>query len=94
MITHKDTYRTKLGTGFTFGFEERSGKWVVHILDQPSYDNRDDNPHVIHIIQDGNDRLICWEGPVPTLGDAKIIAALWSDFSERYILTGEHFPKN
>jgi hypothetical protein len=92
MITRHDTYITKLGTQFTFGFELKETNWRVHILDQPSYNGRDENPHTIHVIHDAEDRLICWTGPMPTLGDAKIVAALWSDFTERYIMTGQGFP--
>jgi hypothetical protein len=92
MITHQDTYITRLGTRFSFGFELRDANWRVHILDQPSYNGRDGDRHVIHVIHDGEDRLICWTGPTPTLDDAKIVAALWSDFTERYIMTGQRFP--
>lgn len=92
MITHQDTYITQLGTRFTFGFELKDGNYRIHILDQPSYAGRDENRHIVHVIRDGDDRLVCWTGPVPSLGDAKIVAALWSDFTERYILSGQPFP--
>lgn len=87
-----DIYITALGTEFEFGFELRNGNYVIHILDQPSYGGRDDNAHVVHVIHDGDSRTVCWTGPMPTLEDAKIVAALWADFTERYILDGEHFP--
>lgn len=91
-----DIYKTKLGTKFRFGFElrEKDGEknFVALILDQPSYGDRDSNIHITHRINEGDDHLVCWVGPVPTLEDAKIVAALWSDFTERYILTGEPFP--
>lgn len=92
MITHQDTYVTKLGTEFEFGFEMRNGNYVIHILSQPSYGDRDADSHVIHVICEGENRLVCWTGPMPTLDDSKIVAGLWSDFTERFILTGEHFP--
>ena len=87
-----DIYKTKLGTKFRFGFELRRDNYVTIILSQPAYGGRDSNLHITHRIHEGDDHLVCWVGPVPTLGDAKIVAALWADFTERYILTGQPFP--
>lgn len=91
-----DIYKTKAGTKFRFGFElrDKDGEenYVIFILSQPSYGGRDGDLHITHRIHEGDDYLVCWVGPVPTLEDAKIVAALWSDFTERYITTGEPFP--
>jgi hypothetical protein len=94
MVT--DTYKTKLETKFRFGFElrDKSGEknFVIIILDQPGYGERESNIHTTHRINEGDSHLVCWVGPVPTLEDAKIVAALWADFTERYIMTGQPFP--
>ncbi len=91
-----DTYITKLGTKFRFGFELRknleANNYVIVILDQPSYGGRDDNLHVTHRHLDGDDYRVCWTGPMSTLNEAKKVAGFWADFTERYILTGKEFP--
>lgn len=91
MIT--DIYKTKLGTKFRFGFEVRGSNYVAIILSQPSYGGRDPDLHKTHRIDEGGDYRVCWTGPMPTLDDAKIVASLWADFTERYILTGQPFPE-
>ena len=95
MIT--DTYMTKLGTKFRFGFEQREKNgetnFVIFILDQPDYGGRPDDPHTTHRVHEGDDRLVCWTGPMPTLASAKRIAGLWSDYTEKFILTGQKFPE-
>lgn len=90
MIT--DTYRTKLGTEFKFGFERAGDSFVIHILDQPSYGGRDDDPHTTHRHGSGDERTVCWTGPMPSLEIAKNVAGFWADYTERYILTGQKFP--
>jgi len=93
-----DTYITKLGTQFKFGFEQRDKhgekNFVIYILDQPDYGGRSDDPHTTHRNREGDDRLVCWTGPMPTLESAKMVAACWADLTERYIITGQGFPQN
>jgi hypothetical protein len=88
----QDTYTTKLGTEFTFRFEFKDGNYEVQILDQPSYGERDDNLHVTHRLKTDDGFKICWTGSTPTATEAKRIAGLWSDLTERYVLNGELFP--
>jgi hypothetical protein len=97
-IMTTDQYITKLGTKFTFGFEQRMKAqemtYVIFILDQPDYGGRPDDPHTTHRILEGDDRLVCWTGLMPNISVAKNVAGLWADFTERYILTGQGFPGN
>ncbi len=92
-----DTYMTKLGTKFRFSFEEQIidgfENYDIYILDQPDYGGRADDLHTTHRHADGDDRRICWTGPMPTLDEAMRIAGLWSDLTERYILTGQKFEE-
>jgi hypothetical protein len=92
-----DIYTTKAGMPFKFGFEEREvnqeKRFAVLILDQPDYAGRPDESHTTHRIREGDNWLINWPGPAPTLDDAKIIAACWSDLTERYIATGQPFSE-
>jgi hypothetical protein len=94
MIT--DVYKTRLGTKFRFGFELReidgAKNYVMFILDSPSYGGRDDGVHITHRIREGDDWLVCWVGPVPSIEDARVVCANWSCFTERYIMTGQPFP--
>ena len=93
-----DTYTTNAGMKFKFGFEERKvnqeKRFIVLILDQPDFAGRDDSLHATHRIREGDHWLIDWPGPVPTLDDAKIVAACWSDLTERYIIHGLPFSEN
>jgi hypothetical protein len=57
-----------------------------------SYGERDDNPHITHRLKTEEGHKICWTGAMPTIAEAKRIAGLWSDLTEKYILTGEPFP--
>ena len=92
-----DIYKTKLGTKFRFGFEQREKNgeknFVIFILDQPDYGGRPDDPHTTHRVREGEKYLINYSGPVPTLDDAKLVAACFSDQSELYITTGQPFPE-
>ena len=89
----EDTYTTKNGTEFKFRFIQNNGSIDIFILEMPSYGDRDDNQHVTHRLNTDDGPKICWTGLIPTLAEAKRIAGLWSDATERYILTGEKFPQ-
>jgi hypothetical protein len=93
-----EIYTTKAGMKFKFGFEEREVNQEKHftvlILEQPGYAGRDDSLHATHRIREGDNCLIDWPGPAPTLDDAKIVAACWSDLTERYIAHGKPFSEN
>ena len=93
---NKDTYTTKLGTQFTFGFETRAKDGekniVIFVLDQPDYGGRADDPHTTHRIFEGENRIVCWTGLVPNKVVARNVGGLWADFTERYIMTGQKFP--
>lgn len=87
-----DTYITPQGTEFEFGFDFKDGNYVIHILNQPSYNGRPDGGHETHRLSLNGGHVICWTGAMPTLLIAKTIAGLWADHTENYILTGEPFP--
>ena len=88
----EDTYETRLGTLFKFGFEEENAGFIIHILEQPAYGNRADDLVSTHRLTTSNGHRLCWTEKIKTLKDAKNIAGVWSDLTENYILTGEKFP--
>ena len=94
METFEDIYTTRLGTEFRFRFEFKDGNYEIFIVEQPSYGDRPDDLHTTHRIKFGDQHKICWTGLMPTREEAKRVAGLWSDYSERYILNGEPFPNS
>ena|ERR1041385_3329294 len=87
-----DTYTTRLGTEFKFRFEVKESNYEIFIVEQPAYGNRDNNLHTTHRLKVGDQFKVCWDGSLQTPAEAKLIAGLWSDMTERYIMTGEQFP--
>ena len=87
-------YRTKDGTtDYQFYFEEQSDRtWRVYILRQPPYRGRNDSAHSTHRLSDSDGRkYICWAGAIRNLDEAKGVAALWADSTQRYISSGHTF---
>ena len=94
MSKHTAYYRTKDGRAdYSFSFEEQSdGYWRAYIEHQPSYGNRSDSSHIVHRLTDGNRHYVCWSGPLRSLAEAKQVAALWADTTQKYIRTGTFSP--
>jgi hypothetical protein len=77
---------------YAFSFEEQSDRnWRVYILRQPGYGGRVEDAHTTHRLTDGNRRYICWSASIPTLEQAKRVAAMWADATEKYICEGARF---
>lgn len=92
MIIYEDIFTTKLGTDFKFAFDYDEGKFIIHILEQPAYGERDDKNEKTHRIRTENGFKICWTDDIKDLVAAKKIAAKWAYLTEAYILRGEPFP--
>lgn len=86
-------YRTKDGrTDYGFSFEPLStGNYRIYIVMQPDYGSRDERSEFTHRRRDGDRRYVCWEGSLTSETDARKVAALWAECTEKYIHTGEGF---
>jgi len=86
-------YRTKDGQAdYSFNIErQRDGTWRPYIERQPSYQGRADDGHVTHRLSDGPRKYVCWDAPLRTEAEAKSVAALWADMTQKYIRTGSRF---
>ncbi len=88
-------YQTGFGNAYEFSFEKQAdGSYRAHIVSQPSYGNRDASMHATHRLSDRSRYYICWSTPINSLESAKQIAATWATISDRYIITGQPFPKS
>ena len=87
------SYRTKDGLAdYCFSFEEqRDGTWRAYIVRQPSYQARDESAHPTHRLSDGGRKYVCWDSPLRSLAQAKQVAALWADCTQKYIRIGTRF---
>lgn len=82
-------YRTSDGgADYVFDFEHHPGSWRIYIVDQPPYGGRHEGTIETHRLTDAGRRYICWDRPVPTLDDAKGIAAMWADATQEYVRSG------
>ena len=86
-------YRTSDGRAdYLFNFEQQyDDTWRVYIEDQPSYGNRETDGHSTHRYSDGDRYYICWTQELESLEDARNVAALWADETQKYIRTGYAF---
>lgn len=86
-------YRTKDGlSDYRFSFEQESdGTWRVFILSYIDYRGRASDCHSTHRLNDGSRQYICWTAPIYSEADARAVAALWADKTQRYIRFGEAF---
>ena len=86
-------YRTKDGhADYRFSFEEQHDRnWRAYIVCQPSYMGREDDAHSTHRWSDGARKYVCWTIPLRSLAQAKQVAALWADCTQKYIRTGVKF---
>lgn len=93
-----DKYRTNDGSAdYEFSFEQQpDGNWRIYVTNQPGYSGRDEGL-ATHRLLDGNRQYICWKsgslplGSLPTLPEAKEVAAIWADKTQEYIRTGIGF---
>lgn len=80
-------YRTPDGLadyGFSIEFQSTVG-WRVYIVFRPLYQGSDDNPQWPYQATDRNGRsYVNWSAKLDNLSDAKMVAALWAEISERY----------
>lgn len=88
-----DWYRTKDGLAdYQFSFEQQSdGTWRIYILSNPSYRGRADDCHSTHRLYDGGRQYVCWTASIYSEADARAVAGLWTDKTQRYIRFGEAF---
>ncbi len=88
-----NTYKTKSCMhSFKFRFEELAdGDWRAYILFQPDYCGRPDDNHSTHRLGSGDEPYVCWTGPLRTLQEAKQVASVWCEKTERYIRYGKKF---
>jgi hypothetical protein len=86
-------YRTKDGLrDFHFSFEQQAdGSWRAFIVGDIQYGGRPDDCHSTHRLTDGGRHYVCWTRPLRTEQEARDVAALWGDKTQRYIRFGENF---
>lgn len=88
-------YRTKDGRyDIKFWFKNcgRSG-WRAYILSNIDYGSRNSSMSTTHRLYDDTLSLyyVCWDCGIRTKNECKTVAALWSDHTINYILTGRGF---
>jgi hypothetical protein len=86
-------YRTKDGLA-DYGFlieRQADGFYRAYIVSQPSYGSRDANLHATHRLPDGSRYYVCWTGRLKTEQQARQVAALWADATQKYIKHGRTF---
>ena len=83
-------YRTKDGRAdFGFSFERESdGTWRAYIQSMPDYGSRDTSLHTTHRLRSGGRYYVCWDSPLNSEREARSVAALWADLTQKYIRTG------
>ena len=73
---------------FTFRWIDAADTWRVFIDAQPNYGARSISAHTTHRLVENGRYCICWAGRIPSIGEAKQVAALWADCTLRYITAG------
>ena len=77
---------------YQFEFHQMpDGTYRIYIVKQPSYCGRNQSAHATHRLSDGGRHYICWEGKLYSLHEAKKVAAVWADKTQRYIKYGAGF---
>jgi hypothetical protein len=75
--------------GFSIEFQSDIG-WRVYTIFQPFHHDTDDNPQLPYQSIDRNGRrYVNWSSKLDSLGDAKVVAALWAELIQRYQRTQE-----
>lgn len=90
-------YRTRNGLadyGFSLEFQPDAG-WRVYIAFQPSCHNDAENLQLPYQSIDRDGRCyVNWPSRLDSLGDAKTVAALWAELTQRHQLTQEQRRAN
>ena len=86
-------YRTQDGKAdYRFSFEEIDhNQWRVYILEQPSYGSRSSGSLETHRLRDGKRTSICVTKTITSLHEARRLASLWADCTQKYIRQGSKF---
>ena len=89
-MSQQTYYRTQDGRAdYGFSFEQQSnGSWRAYIASQPSYQGRATDAHSTHRLSDGGRQYVCWTKTLDSLAEAKQVARLWADTTQRYTRTG------
>ena len=94
----EDVYRTNDGGGyFKFRFYPIGDYYEIDILAMPSYGSRSSDMHSTHRLPSGRGGYkICFGDPriLRDLNTAKKWAAVWSEYTNRYIKYGNAFPNS
>jgi len=92
-MNQKAYYRTKDGqSDYLFSFEEqRNGTWLAFILRQPPYNGRNTGSHPTHRLRKVGRDYVCWNSRLGSQDEARQIAALWADATQKYIKNGTRF---
>lgn len=96
MATH-DTYRTNNGNYFfEFAFENVGDFYYAHILNQPSYQGREDGLYKTHRLSSeytGASKRICFahDTDAKTLNITRKYAEAWAEETVKYIENGSDF---
>ena len=70
--------------GFSIEFQPDKG-WQVYIVFRPLYQDNNDKSRLPHQVTDDSGRsYVNWPARIDSLGDAKTVAALWAENTERY----------
>lgn len=88
-------YRADGGDDYTFRFVWLAQRqaWRVYIERQPPYRGRNAGAHASHRLGLPNQPYVCWTDPLRNYEQAKAVAALWADATQRYIATGTFAPR-
>jgi hypothetical protein len=85
-------YRTRDGLadyGFSIDYDPDRG-WRVHIIFQPFHQGHDGDLRLPYqSIDDKGHRYVDWPEKLDTLGDARVVAALWAEIAQHYQHTRE-----
>jgi hypothetical protein len=80
-------YRTQDGLadyGFSIEFQSDVG-WRAYIIFQLSHQDHDDSLLLPYQSPDRNERCyVNWPARIDSLGEAKTVAALWAELTQRY----------
>lgn len=85
-------YRTQDGLtdyGFSIKFQSDRG-WRIYIVFQLFPPGHDDSLRLPYQSIDGNGRrYVDWPEKLDSLGDAKVVAAVWAELTQRYLRSQE-----
>ena len=85
-------YRSTDGKAdYGFSIKQRGNGYQIDIVSQPSYGGRKTDCHSTHRLRGGNGYYICWAGLLTTETQARQVAALWADGTQKYIRHGTRF---